>query len=173
MNIFEVKIWNNERKKCTFYTVLNDNEVVNETDKFLLKYENEPEFIEDLQALLSFIIYSIGDEHGANDELFNRHENEVTGLPSKGKISLGEFTYHYPNFSLRLYALKISDEIVILFNGGTKDGPTNQTSSLNIKWLDACNYARRILDAIKNKEIHIDTTNRRLVNYDGSSEIIL
>ena len=173
MNIFELKIWNDEQKRCTFYTVKNDGEEHNETDKFLLKYSEDPIYEEDLQTLLYFIIYSIGDEHGAKDELFNRHENEVTGLPSKGKISLGEFTYHYPRFSLRLYALKITDEIVILFNGGIKDGPTNQTSSLNIKWIEACTYAKRIFQAIQDDEFKVDITNRRLISYKGDNEIIL
>lgn len=173
MNIFELEIWNDECRSCTFYTVKNDSENYNETDKFLLKYSENPEYEEDAQTLLSFIIYSIGDEHGAIDELFNRYENEVTGLPSKGKISLGELTYHYPSFSLRLYALKITDEIVILFNGGIKDGPTNQTSSLNIKWIEACNYAKRILQALKEGEFQIDVTNRKLISHKGDNEIIL
>ncbi len=173
MNIFELNIWDDERRCCTFYTVKNDGEKTNETDKFLLKYAENPIYKEDLQALLSFIIYSIGDEHGAKDELFNRHENEVTGLPSKGKISLGEFTYHYPRFSLRLYALKITDDIVVLFNGGTKDGPTNQTSSLNIKWMEACSYAKRILQAMRDGEFEIDETKRKLISHKGDNEIIL
>ena len=173
MNIFELEIWNDERTLCTFYTVKNDREEHNETDKFLLKYPDNPIYEEDLQTLLSFIIYSIGDDHGAIDELFNRHENEVTGLPSKGKISLGEFTYHYPKFSLRLYALKITDEIVILFNGGIKDGPTNQTSSLNIIWMEACGYANRILEALRDGEFEIDKTKRKLISHKGDNEIIL
>lgn len=173
MNIFELEIWNDECRYCTFYTVKNDGEEHNETDKFLLKYSENPTYKEDVQTLLAFIIYSIGDEHGAIDELFNRYENEVTGLPSKGKISLGGFTYHYPGFSLRLYALKITDEIVILFNGGIKDGPTNQTSSLNLKWIEACSYAKRILQALKDGEFQIDTTNRKLISHKGDNEIIL
>lgn len=144
-----------------------------ETDKFLLKYSQDPIYKEDVQILLSFINDSIGEDHGAIDELFNRHENEVTGLPSKGKISLGEFTYHYPSFSLRLYALKITDEIVILFNGGIKDGITNQTSRLNIKWLEACNYAKRILQAKQDGEFKLDEANRKLVSHKGDNEIIL
>ena len=33
--------------------------------------------------LLSFVLDSIGEDHGAVDELFNRFENEVVGLPNK------------------------------------------------------------------------------------------
>lgn len=155
------------------YTVQKDGEEETETDKFMLKYENKPEYEASLQSLLSFIIKSIGDDHGAIDELFNRYENEVTGLPAQGKIKLGEFTYHYPNFPLRIYALKITDEIVVLFNGGIKDGPTNQMSSLNITWMEACAFARRILEALHDNEIFIEHKERKLKNINGDSEIIL
>lgn len=173
MNIFELNIWDDERQLCTFYTVQNDGEDNNETDNFLIKYNAEPEFEKDLQSLLAFIRFTIGDDHGAIEELFNRHENEVTGLPTQGRINLGELTYHYPDFPLRIYALKITEEIVVLFNGGIKDGPTNQTSSLNIKWMEACGYARRIIEAIRDGEVIVDNKNRVLKNHSGESEIIL
>jgi hypothetical protein len=173
VNIFELKIWDDECKLCTFYTVQNDGDDYSETDKFLYRYEQLPEHEENLQSLLSFILKSIGDDHGAIDELFNRPENEVTGLPVQGRIKLGEFRYHYPNFPLRIYALKITEEIVVLFNGGIKDGPTNQTSSLHIKWIEACAFARRIMDALYNNEIVIDYENRELKNKNQETEIIL
>jgi len=173
MNIFELKLWDDERQLCTFYTVQWDGADENETDLFFAKYENDPEFSLAVQELTSFMIYSIGDRHGAVDELFNRYENEVTGLPVKGKVILGEFTFHYPNFPLRIYALKITERIVVLFNGGIKDGPTNQTSSLNLKWIEACNFAKRILDALHSDEILVDERNRKLTNHLGGDEIIL
>ena len=173
MNIFELKIWDNECKLCTFYTVQNDGEDETETDKFFLKYETSPEYEEDIQILLSFILKSIGEDHGAVDGLFNRSENEVVGLPAKGHIQLGEITYHYPNFPLRLYALKVTEEIVVLFNGGIKDGATNQTSSLHIKWNEACIFARRIAEAIRNSEIIIDNKTREIKDFKGDKQIIL
>lgn len=173
MNIFELKLWDDEGQRCTFYTVQWDGDSVNETDKFFTKYENEPEYEETVQELLSFVLYTIGEDHGAVDALFNRFENEVTGLPVQGKIRLGEFTYHYPQFSLRLYALKITEEIVVLFGGGIKDGPTNQTSSLNMKWVEACGFARKITDAQRDGLIMIDEYNRTLTNHLGGDEIIL
>src|SRR5690606_15792866 len=111
--------------------------------------------------------------HGAVDELFNRDENEVTGLPFHGYWRLGELQYHYPNFPLRLYALRVTNEIVILFGGGIKDGATNQESSLHYKWVDACNYARRIIQGISDGTIVINEQERILLSFDGSSDIIL
>jgi hypothetical protein len=40
--------------------------------------------------LLSFVLDSIGEDHGAVNALFNRFENEVVGLPNKGKVTVGE-----------------------------------------------------------------------------------
>lgn len=144
MNIFELKIWDNERRLCTFYTVLVDGAQENETDKFLIKFENMNGFELATQELVSFALIGIGDEQGAVPELFNRDENEVKGLPVQGRIKLGELVYHYPEFPLRLYALNITDNIAILFNGGIKDGPTNQTSSLHTQWKEACYFAKEL-----------------------------
>ncbi len=173
MNTFELKIWDNEGKSCTFYTVQWQDEEENETDKFFHKYEYDATYRDSVQQLLSFVLFGIGEDNGAVDILFNRFENEVTGLPVQGKIRLGELLYHYPNFPLRLYALKITEQIVVLFNGGIKDGPTNQTSSLHFQWKEACAFAKRIIEAISNEDILIDKRNRKLTNYMGDDELIL
>ncbi|HRD40176.1 MAG TPA: hypothetical protein PLC65_16235, partial [Bacteroidia bacterium] len=128
MNIFALEIWDNEASLCTFYTVRKDGAKYNETDKFFLKYDADPKFTKDIEELNFFILDSIGEQHGALDLFFNRHENEVKGLPPKGKIVLDELTYLFPEFPLRLYALKLTEEIVILFNGGVKDDANNQHS---------------------------------------------
>ncbi len=174
MNTFELEIWDNEANLCTFYTVKKEDAAgLNETDKFFSKYENNPEFQSAIQELLSFILDVIGEDYGAIDALFNRHENQVQGLPSKGIVRLGEITFHYPDFPLRIYALRITEEIVVLFNGGIKDGPTNQSSSLNMHWIEACNFAVRINEAISSGEIRINNDKRLLTDHLGNTEIIL
>lgn len=173
VNIFTLEIWDDEGAKCTFYTVRQEDTETNETDLFFEKYDALAKYKEANQELLSFILLSIGNDHGAIDELFNRDENEVKGLPVQGKITVKNITYHYPEFPLRLYALKITNNIVILFNGGIKDGPTNQKSSLHLEWRAACGFAKRIEEAIRNGSIIVDEKNRKLTNDDGSNEIIL
>jgi hypothetical protein len=119
---------------------------------------------------------SIGDDHGAIDILFNRFEQEVVGLPNKGKVNVGGIMFLYPNFPLRLYALRIKNrkDLVVLFNGGIKSAQTNQASKgLNLKWIEACQFARRIEEAIRDKEIIIDSKNRKLLAANGDEEIIL
>jgi len=173
VNSFVVEIWDDEADRCTFYTVKGMDDELSETDKFFNKFDKDPQLTEATAELLTFVLKTIGDDHGAIEALFNRPENEVVGLPAKGKISFGEVLIHYPGFPLRLYALKIRENIVVLFNGGVKDGPTNQTSSLKLKWIEACQFAQRIDRAIADREIIIDETHRLLRNNDDTLEIIL
>lgn len=173
MNTFVLELWDDESAKCTFYSVRWDDYEENETDKFFKKYHTNPTYRDATTELLNFVLKTIGDDHGALDIFFNRHENEVKGLPSKGKIQVKEIEYFFPNFPLRLYALKIRQNIVVLFSGGEKDGATNQESSLNMKWREACEFAKRIDRAIIEKDILIEEDRRLLFWYDGSEEIIL
>src|SRR6516225_7780291 len=101
MNTFVVEIWDDECKKCMFYTVRWADAQMNETDKFFEKYYSIPELKEATQELLSFVLDSIGEDHGAIDVLFNRFENEVVGLPNKGRVMVGEIAFLFPNFPLR------------------------------------------------------------------------
>ena len=176
MNTFAVEIWDDEGAKCTFYTVRWEDAKNNETDKFFAKYDSLPQFKEAVQELLSFVLDSVGDDHGAIDELFNRFENEVVGLPNKGKARVAGVEFLFPNFPLRLYALRIinRNDLVVLFNGGAKSAQTNQASDdIHLKWIEACEFAKRIDEALRDKEIKIDSKNRRLLSFDGGEEIIL
>jgi hypothetical protein len=176
VNIFALEIWDNEASKCTFYTVRWDDASENETDKFFHKYARRPELKYATQLLLSFVLNRVGEDYGAIDALFNRFENEVVGLPNKGKVTVDEIVFLYSNFPLRLYALRINDrpDLVVLFNGGLKSAQTNRDSKdLNLKWIEACRFAKRIEEALRNKEIIIDDKSRRILFHDGGEEILL
>lgn len=176
MNTFALELWDDEASKCTFYIVRWEDAADNETDKFFKKHHAIPDLKQATQKLLTFVLDSIGEDHGAIDALFNRFENEVVGLPNKGKVTVGEIVFLYPNFPLRLYALRINhrSDLVILFNGGIKSAQTNQGSKeLHFKWIEACRFAKRIEEAIRNKEIIIDTKQRKIVSYNGDKEIFL
>jgi hypothetical protein len=176
VNIFNLEIWDNEGEKCTFYTVRKEDSRNNETDKFFNKYYAIPELIVEIRQLMSFVLESIGNDHGAIDLLFNRYENQVIGLPNKGKVVLGDVSFLFPNFPLRLYALRINNrpDLVVLFNGGRKTAQTNQQSKdLNLKWIEACQFARRIEEALRNREIKVNINNRRIITADGKDEIVL
>jgi hypothetical protein len=176
VNSFVVEIWDDEGSKCTFYTVRWDGAAENETDRFLTKYYAQDAFIASTQMLVSFLLDSIGEDHGAITPLFNRFENEVVGLPNKGHVTVGEIVFFFPAFPLRLYALKINNrtDLVVLFGGGLKTAQTNQGSKeLNLKWIEACRFAQRIEEAIRNKDIIVDTRRRKLLSANGEDDIFL
>jgi hypothetical protein len=176
VNNFTLSLWDDEASKCTFYTVQWEDALENETDKFFHKYDAIPGLKRSVQVLLSFILDSIGEDYGAIDALFNRYENEVVGLPNKGRVNVGEIVFLYPDFPLRLYALRINNrpDLVVLFNGGIKSAATNQGSkNLNLRWIEACRFAQRIEEALRDKEIIIDDPNRRLLSCNGEEEIYL
>jgi len=176
VNIFALEVWDDEGQKCTFYTVRWDDSDENETDRFFDKYDAIPELKTATQQLLSFVLDSVGDDYGAIDALFNRAENEVTGLPNTGRVTVKQILFAYPNFPLRLYALRINNrsDIVVLFNGGIKSAWTNQESKdIHLKWVEACQFAKRIEDALKDGEITIDENKRKIVSTSGDDEIFL
>ncbi|MCO5946736.1 hypothetical protein [Mucilaginibacter flavidus] len=176
MNIFALEIWDDEGKKCTFYTVRWEDASESETDKFFNKYDAIPELKTATQQMLSFVLDSLGDDHGAIDALFNRSENEVTGLPNTGKVKVKQVLFAYPNFPLRLYALRINNrsDIVVLFNGGIKSAWTNQESKdIHLKWVEACRFAKRIEEGLKDGEIIIDENKRRIVSANNDEDIFL
>jgi hypothetical protein len=176
VNTFALEIWDDEARRCKFYTVRWEDARQNETDKFFNKYDALTEFKKPAQELLSFVLDSIGEDHGAVDALFNRFENEVIGLPNKGNVNVGGIVFLYPNFPLRLYALRINNrhDLVFLFNGGAKSAQTNQASrDLNLKWIEACQFARRIEEALRDKEIMVDNKKREIFSVGGGDDIFL
>ena len=172
MNTFELKVWNDERKLCTFYTVQNEGRELTEMDDFLAKYVDSEAYKKELEYLLIFLFEIVGDR-GAEDYHF-RPENKALGLPPKGKITQSLRVFHFKDFPLRLFAIKINKNVVILLNGGIKDNTKAQTSSLSPQWYEAQNFAKRIDQAILSREIVTDVENiRKLLNDQGGEEIIL
>jgi hypothetical protein len=171
---FELEIWDDESEKVTFYTVKWEGAEFSETDKFFDKYQKINKSA--TQELLSLLVKAIGTDHGAIESFFNRPEDGVTGLPPKGRITVDEVKFHYPNFPLRLYALRINDreDLVVLFNGGAKSAQTNQESpDLNLKFKEATSFGKRIEQALQEGMIVIDDNSRTLKSFDGSSVIVL
>jgi hypothetical protein len=74
---------------------------------------------------------------------------------------------------LRLYCIRVSESIVILFNGGQKTAQTAQKSpDLITEFYDAQVFAKKIEYAISRGKILIATDNRTLVNQKGDFKII-
>jgi len=173
MNTFELEIWDDECDKVTFYSVRWQNSTVSETDKFFEKLEKS--HLPEVQQLLVLLLDSVGTDHGAIDVFF-RPEDNVAGLPPKGKVTVDEIVFHYQKFPLRLYALRVNNrqDLVVLFNGGVKSGETNQESpDLNMKFIEAKAFGKRIEEALRDGTIIVDETSRALKLFNGSDEIVL
>ena len=88
-----------------------------------------------------------------------------------GKYKVGELTINYGNFPLRLYCLRISDSLVVLFNGAEKTSATAQNGKTSLVFSDAYQFAKRILKALIDRDI---TTNKReFKNFNNNDEILL
>jgi hypothetical protein len=172
MNNFALEIWDDESRYVTFYTVRRENETDSETDKFYTRFKDDPIYRPALEELTALIFDIIGDREGALDAFFRRQENKAAALPP---AKLKSLSLEYPNFPLRLFCFKVSERIVILFNGGPKTAGTSQSSErLNFYFQNAQNFASRISDALRDGDIQIDKKNNRyLIDFKNSRKIFL
>lgn len=69
--------------------------------------------------------------------------------------------------------MALSEEIVVLFNGGIKDAKTAQESSdvISTKFYEANGFAKKILTALNTGEIILE--GRQITDYNGGTEIYL
>ena len=111
-----------EHDKVTFYSIRIDSNEDLEADDFFGKSFDYKKFEEDI-GIMSKVIDKIG-EKGAKPRNFRAAGNPVDDVGS-----LPEYLY---SSKLRLYAIRLSDEIVILGNGGLKTTKTyNEDPYLN------------------------------------------
>lgn len=172
MNTFALEIFDDQGKVCTFYTVRWEDAKISETDKFFLKYETDSTLQRPLQELAKFISNKIGDEMGALEDFF-RFENAAQALPPSGTHKVEDLYINFGNFPLRLYCLRISETLVVLFNGGKKTSDTAQGGKTSMSFQEANIFAKRILDALREKDIYITNDQRAFRYYDDSDEIII
>ena len=178
MNTFELEIWYDEGSVCTFYTVrwsTDEGHAISETDRFFETYTVHDHPLEEkAMQLFRLITESIGNRYGATDDFFDRMVNRAQELPPKPKKWLEEIKDLGINFPLRLFCYRVTEHIVILFNGGIKESQATQDSkNLSLKFYEAQNFVKKIEDALQSKMIEISDDKRYLQNFDGTTEIIL
>jgi hypothetical protein len=172
VNIFALEIFDDEGAFCTFYTVRWDDATESETDKFFSKFENDPRLNWALQELSVLLTKVIGNKTGALDDYF-RFENEAQALPPKREVAVDSITLNYNEFPLRLYCLRVTEEIVVLFNGGEKTSQSAQDGSTSMVFYEANLFAKRIHDALHDGYIQLTPDGRKIVMYDHSKDILL
>jgi hypothetical protein len=62
---------------------------------------------------------------------------------------------------------------VVLFNGGEKTADTAQGGKTSMVFQEANIFAKRIMEALINKDIYITANQREFRYYNGSDEIII
>lgn len=177
MNTFTLEIWYDEGSICTFYTVrwVTDDNATSETDRFFDTYAvPEHPVEENALQLFRLITESIGNRYGATDDFFDRAENKAQALPPKPKGWVEEIKDLGINFPLRLFCYRVTEQIVILFNGGIKDAKSAQNSeNLSMKFYEAQTFVKKIEEALQSEMIEISDDERYLQNFDGTTDITL
>lgn len=172
MNTFALEIFDDQGHVCTFYTVRWEDAELSETDKFFQNFRYDERLKHPLRELASFLKVVIGDEYGALYDFF-RFENAAQALPPSGTYKVEDLYINFGNFPLRLYCLRISETLVVLFNGGEKTANTAQGGKTSMAFQEANTFAKRILDALINKDIYITADRRAFRYYNGCDEIII
>ena len=120
-----VPIDNYDFEKVKYYSLKFDGEKESELEKFFKKYENEH------SAGLNFIemwIAEIGENHGAHSRFFRPEDNSSALPPPSETIRHLDVELNEENLSLRLYCKVLSENIVILGNGGVKESQATMQS---------------------------------------------
>lgn len=102
----------NDSDKCTVYTIQFIGDDLNEFNKFVTKFLEDSQLNADYRAIIRYVEQII--ERGAYERYFRNEgkmRDSVVALPTLRS-------------KLRLYALLLSDKIIILGNGGVKSTRT-------------------------------------------------
>ena len=105
-------------KKVTYYSIRLEEDSYSETEKFILRFENDIQLHNELENILALLVI-LGNEKGAKNRFF-RDESAAQALPPEAKESKREKWVQFIDSNLRLFCLRLSDEVVILMNGGIK-----------------------------------------------------
>lgn len=98
-----------EHDKVNIYTLRFKNEENTEFEKFILKFPEGCEHEEDIDVVISWV-----DRIGNNGALERYFRNE-------GKYGEGLIAIPIEQNGLRLYCMRLSDNIIIIGNGGIKN----------------------------------------------------
>ena len=138
-------------QKVNFYTFKFEDDEFSETNKFFNKFEMDVSVKEDLEHLVIWLSL-IGRKYGAKIPFF-RNEASAQALPPPMSMMIKEVIVN----DLRLYCLRINDEIVILANGGIKKSQKVQDSPDLISHFRFANImSKQIDELIKEKEIRFN-----------------
>jgi hypothetical protein len=131
-----------------------EDEPHSEMEKFILRFELDAEFQNDFENILALLVI-LGNEKGAKSRYF-RDESAAQALPPEIREALRENWVQFIDAGLRLFCLRMSDETVILLNGGIKSSQkTNDSPDLAGKFRFAQQVSKAIDLKIRNRELQV------------------
>ena len=137
--------------KVTYYTFWVEGRAQSEADAFFSRFEANQAVALDLDLLVTWIS-EIGQRRGAKAHYF-RFENDANALPPQARI-MAELGDDYCR--LRLYCVRLSDQVVILANGHLKTGRTVQDSpDLLTHFRFANKMAQQLIELIGSGELQL------------------
>ncbi len=104
----------NSGGKCTVYTIQFIRDDKHEFEKFVSRFREDSELNNDYRNIIRYVEQIV--EYGALERYFR----------NEGKMRDSVVALPVLRSKLRLYALRMSDKILILGNGGIKDTRTYQ-----------------------------------------------
>ena len=143
-------------KQVTYYSVRLEGKDNTEFEDFLERHEHNDDIRTELDELFWWL-EEIGTRIGARTDYF-RHERRAHALPPPSrKLRMVQHKH------LRLYCMRISDHVVILFNGGVKTAATAQECpDVKPHFERANRLAQAIDEAIKRNDITLSANGDRL-----------
>lgn len=147
------------------YTVRWEHKSHSETEEFFRAHYHDEDLRPHLQEL-GQLLRQIGERTGAVPSFF-RHERSAFALPPSGKPRVGQLLLNFEDCPVRLYCLRISNQIVILFNGAKKTSLTAQDGETAIAFREANRLAECITRAIAEGVLIIDEDGKTLILPEG------
>jgi hypothetical protein len=139
-------------KKVNYYTLWVEGRSRSETDDFFFRFEGNEQVAIDLDMLVSWIV-EIGENRGAKARYF-RFENDADGLPPPSHI-MAELGDDFCR--LRLFCVRLSEQVVVLINGDLKTVRTVQESpELLAKFRFANKMAGQLIRLMSEGELLLD-----------------
>lgn len=160
---FALEIFDDESPKCMFYTVLVEGEELSETDLFFKRFFEDEHFKSEAMELATFLSVTIGTKRGALNDFF-REEQKAHALPPPLRVEIEEVDFGR-DFPLRLYCLRLSRSCLVLFNGGEKTSQSAQDGNTSISFRQANEFAKKILEALNQKQIKLCSKERQILDY--------
>lgn len=153
-------------KRVTYYSVRLEGRAYTEFEDFLERHEHNDDIRTELDELFWWL-EQIGTRIGAQADYF-RPERRAHALPPPSrKLRMVQRKY------LRLYCMRISDHVVVLFNGGVKTAATAQECPQVKPHFERANRLALAIDkAISEGDIRLNAKGDRLT-FDEDLELAI